>query len=109
MKTGRQANIHGTPLVFDPVAVGATSYRRETSKGRQCRGSKLIVRAAEDMATYRHQGKCCRNRFIGRIIGSEWKYWLPSNQVASRGVDSTGSGFSDPAEVVAKLARKRSK
>lgn len=29
---GREANVNRKPLVFDPVAVGATSYRRETSK-----------------------------------------------------------------------------
>lgn len=30
---GRQANVNRKPLVYDPVAVGATSFRRETSKG----------------------------------------------------------------------------
>lgn len=30
---GRHANINRKPLIFDPVAVGATAFRRETSKG----------------------------------------------------------------------------
>lgn len=30
---GRHANVNRKPLVFDPVAVGATGFRRETSKG----------------------------------------------------------------------------
>lgn len=30
---GRLANVNRKPLVYDPVAVGATSFRRETSKG----------------------------------------------------------------------------
>lgn len=33
MVAGREANVNRKPVVFDPVAVGATSYRRETSKG----------------------------------------------------------------------------
>lgn len=30
---GREANVNRKPLVFDPVAVGATSFRRTVSKG----------------------------------------------------------------------------
>lgn len=30
---GREANVNKKPLVFDPVAIGATSFRRTTSKG----------------------------------------------------------------------------
>lgn len=29
---GREANVNRKPLVFDPVAVGATAFRRETSQ-----------------------------------------------------------------------------
>jgi hypothetical protein len=29
---GREANVNKKPLVFDPVAIGATSFRREVSK-----------------------------------------------------------------------------
>ena len=32
---GREANVNRKPLVFDPVAVGATAFRRETSQ-RTC-------------------------------------------------------------------------
>jgi hypothetical protein len=31
---GQEANKNRKPLIFDPVAVGATSYRRETAKGQ---------------------------------------------------------------------------
>lgn len=34
---GRCANLNGKPVVFDPVAVGATAFRKETSRG----GSKF--------------------------------------------------------------------
>ena len=30
---GKAANINKKPIVFDPVAVGATAFRRQTSKG----------------------------------------------------------------------------
>lgn len=31
---GREANVNKKPLVFDPVAIGATSFRRQVSKGK---------------------------------------------------------------------------
>lgn len=31
---GRQANINRKPIIFDPVAIGATPYRQETSVGK---------------------------------------------------------------------------
>lgn len=30
---GQEANKNLKPVIFDPVAVGATSYRRDTAKG----------------------------------------------------------------------------
>ncbi|KAK8853182.1 hydroxyethylthiazole kinase [Kwoniella newhampshirensis] len=82
---GRQANVNRKPIVFDPVAIGATSYRRETSVDLLSHWQPTIIKgnAAE--------------------IGAMAK----STEVASRGVDSVGSGFSDPGAVVKALARKR--
>ena len=34
LMSGHEANINCKPVVFDPVAVGATSFRSETSKGK---------------------------------------------------------------------------
>jgi thiamine-phosphate diphosphorylase/hydroxyethylthiazole kinase len=31
---GQAANINRKPIVFDPVAVGATTYRKDTAKGK---------------------------------------------------------------------------
>lgn len=31
---GRQANVNRKPIVFDPVAIGATPYRQEASVGK---------------------------------------------------------------------------
>jgi hypothetical protein len=30
---GKAANVNRKPLIFDPVAVGATAYRKDTAKG----------------------------------------------------------------------------
>lgn len=46
MVAGREANVNRKPVVFDPVAVGATSYRRETSKGEP--GLELRDRSCAD-------------------------------------------------------------
>lgn len=35
---GRQANVNRKPIVFDPVAIGATPYRQETSVGKSLPG-----------------------------------------------------------------------
>ncbi|WVR00279.1 hydroxyethylthiazole kinase [Kwoniella sp. CBS 9459] len=82
---GRQANVNRKPLIFDPVAIGATSYRREISEELLAHWQPTIIKgnAAE--------------------IGAMAK----STEVASRGVDSVGSGFADPGAVVKALARKR--
>ncbi|GFZ48720.1 hypothetical protein JCM24511_06469 [Saitozyma sp. JCM 24511] len=82
---GRQANVNRKPLVFDPVAVGATAYRREASRELLSHWQPTVIKgnAAE----------------IGALA--------ESNEVLSRGVDSVGSGFTDPAKVVKALAQKR--
>ncbi|WRT70239.1 hydroxyethylthiazole kinase [Kwoniella shivajii] len=82
---GRQANVNRKPLVFDPVAVGATSYRRETAAELLAHWQPTIIKgnAAE----------------IGAMA--------ESTEVMSRGVDAAGSGFKDPGSVVKALARKR--
>ncbi|WWC64578.1 hydroxyethylthiazole kinase [Kwoniella dejecticola CBS 10117] len=82
---GRQANVNRKPLIFDPVAVGATSFRRENAAELLAHWQPTIIKgnAAE----------------IGALA--------ESTEVASRGVDAAGSGFKDPAAVVKALARKR--
>ncbi|WVW86150.1 hydroxyethylthiazole kinase [Kwoniella bestiolae CBS 10118] len=82
---GRQANVNRKPLVFDPVAVGATSYRRETAEELLAHWQPTIIKgnAAE----------------IGAMA--------ESTEVASRGVDAAGAGFKDPGAIVRALAKKR--
>ena len=56
---GREANVNKKPLVFDPVAIGATSFRRQVSKGEyhDVRGAH-DYRIAFTLATDCYQGQC---------------------------------------------------
>jgi thiamine-phosphate diphosphorylase/hydroxyethylthiazole kinase len=40
---GREANVNKKPLVFDPVAIGATSFRRQVSKGKSKTFEVLMI------------------------------------------------------------------
>ncbi|EAL19255.1 hypothetical protein CNBH3540 [Cryptococcus deneoformans B-3501A] len=82
---GRQANINRKPIIFDPVAIGATPYRQETSVELLSHWQPTIIK-----------GNAGEIGFMAR-----------STEVASRGVDSVGSGFSRPGAVVKALARKQ--
>jgi thiamine-phosphate diphosphorylase/hydroxyethylthiazole kinase len=54
---GREANVNKKPLVFDPVAIGATSFRRQVSKGEfQGVGGAHDYRIAFTLATDCYQG-----------------------------------------------------
>jgi hypothetical protein len=56
---GREANVNKKPLVFDPVAIGATSFRRQVSKGKcQVVWGAHDCRIAFTLATDRYQGQC---------------------------------------------------
>ncbi|KDQ57589.1 hypothetical protein JAAARDRAFT_207093 [Jaapia argillacea MUCL 33604] len=81
---GHYANLNQKPVVFDPVGVGATAYRRTTANELLNRWQPTIIKgnAAE----------------IGSIANSV--------EVQAKGVDSTGSGFKDPISVVRELAKK---
>jgi thiamine-phosphate diphosphorylase/hydroxyethylthiazole kinase len=82
---GRHANYNSKPLVFDPVAVGATSFRRETSRELLAAWQPTVIKGnAAEIAALAER-----------------------SDVVSRGVDSVGAGFKDPAEVVRTLARRR--
>ncbi|KAG8764212.1 hypothetical protein FRC12_008235 [Ceratobasidium sp. 428] len=81
---GQAANKNKKPVVFDPVGVGATAFRRETASELLNTWQASIIKgnAAE----------------IGAILGS--------SEVAARGVDSVGPGFTDPASIVRTLAKR---
>lgn len=82
---GREANVNRKPVVYDPVAVGATAFRRTTSKELLSHWQPTVIKGnpAE----------------IGALA--------ESTEVASRGVDAVGGGFANPGQVVKVLARRK--
>ncbi|KAM0791701.1 hypothetical protein ACM66B_003973 [Microbotryomycetes sp. NB124-2] len=84
LTAGLAANRNDKPIVFDPVGVGATSYRKQ---------------AASELSSNVHMSIIKGNAGeIGSLAGS--------TEVKSRGVDSVGSGFKDPVTVVETLAKR---
>ncbi|GAA5825210.1 hypothetical protein JCM11251_006145 [Rhodosporidiobolus azoricus] len=81
---GEAANREGKPVVFDPVGVGATEYRKKSASDllNACHVSIIKGNAGE----------------IGALAGL--------TEVQARGVDSVGKGFKDPATVVKTLAAR---
>ncbi|KAG8683704.1 hypothetical protein FRC08_014126, partial [Ceratobasidium sp. 394] len=84
VRLGRAANRNKKPVVFDPVGVGATAFRRATANELLNTWQATIIKG--------NAGE------IGAILGS--------SEVAARGVDSVGPGFSDPANIVRTLAKR---
>ncbi|KAF9462272.1 thiamine biosynthetic bifunctional enzyme [Collybia nuda] len=81
---GYHANMNKKPVVFDPVGVGASAFRKETVKDLLNTWQASVIKGnAGELAS---------------IAGS--------TEVASKGVDSVGSGFSDPSSFVRALAKK---
>ncbi|KAF8606267.1 Hydroxyethylthiazole kinase [Ceratobasidium sp. AG-I] len=81
---GRAANANKKPVVFDPVGIGATHFRRTTANELLNTWQVSIIKG--------NAGE------IGAILGSA--------EVSARGVDSVGPGFSDPATIVRTLAKR---
>ncbi|KAM6501982.1 thiamine biosynthetic bifunctional enzyme Thi4 [Amanita muscaria] len=83
IKAGYFANANRKPIVFDPVGVGASQFRKETVK--------------ELLDTFQ----------VSAIKGNagELSVLAESNEVSSKGVDSVG-GFQDPVSFVRELAKK---
>ncbi|KAF9227454.1 thiamine biosynthetic bifunctional enzyme [Gyrodon lividus] len=82
--SGQFVNEAKKPVIFDPVGVGATQFRRKTA-------TELL------------------NSWQASVIkgnAGELAALADSKEVRARGVDSVGSGFSDPATFVRNLAKK---
>ncbi|KAL5523852.1 hypothetical protein ACEPAG_8025 [Sanghuangporus baumii] len=84
LEAGKWVNARKNPIVFDPVAVGATKFRYET--------------AQELLNTWQASVIKGNPAEIGTLANSD--------EVKSRGVDSAGSGFANPAPMLRELARK---
>ncbi|OCH93095.1 TMP-TENI-domain-containing protein, partial [Obba rivulosa] len=84
LAAGRHANSKKKPIVFDPVGVGATKYRRESANTLLNTWQATVIKGnAGELAA----------------LGN-------SSEVQAKGVDSVGQGFADPAAFVRNLACK---
>ncbi|KAF8928872.1 hypothetical protein BGZ58_009321, partial [Dissophora ornata] len=89
LEAGKYANAQSKPVVFDPVGAGATSLREATT----CR---ILNNVHVDII----KGNAGEISTIAKIIGCD------TESIAMRGVDSIGSGFSNPAAVVQAVAKR---
>ncbi|KAF8070002.1 thiamine biosynthetic bifunctional enzyme Thi4 [Lyophyllum atratum] len=81
---GYSANANKKPLVFDPVGIGASAFRKETVKDLLNTFQASVIKGnAGELATLAN-----------------------SQEVLTKGVDSVGSGFKDPVGFVRTLAKK---
>ncbi|KAJ1935495.1 thiamine biosynthetic bifunctional enzyme, partial [Linderina macrospora] len=80
----KQANLRNTPVILDPVAVGATTYR-----------SQIVKQFLKEFGIHVIKGNAGE---IAALVGSD--------EMQLRGVDAVGSGFKDPAGVVRALSLK---
>ncbi|KZT11068.1 Hydroxyethylthiazole kinase [Laetiporus sulphureus 93-53] len=81
---GRHANINRKPIVFDPVGVGSSRYRRTSADTLLNTWQATVIKGnAGELASLAN-----------------------SQEVQSKGVDSVGTGFKDPVNFVRDLARK---
>ncbi|KAF9071660.1 thiamine biosynthetic bifunctional enzyme Thi4 [Rhodocollybia butyracea] len=82
MEAGTFANAQKKPIVFDPVGIGASEFRKNAvSQLLNTWQASVIKGNAAELAT---------------LAGS--------NEVQAKGVDSTGSGFKDPVSFVRNLS-----
>jgi len=84
LKAGHFGNANKKPVVFDPVGVGASAFRRETVNDLLNMWQASVIKG--------NAGE------LAALAGS--------TEVESKGVDSVGSGFNDPVTFVRNMARK---
>ncbi|KAJ2663011.1 thiamine biosynthetic bifunctional enzyme [Coemansia sp. RSA 1200] len=80
----REARLHNTPIVLDPVGVGATASRRD-----------FVSELLRDYGAHVIKGNAGE---IAALVGSA--------EMRMRGVDAVGVGFEDPTRVVRDLSRR---
>ncbi|KAF8977745.1 hypothetical protein BGZ46_007153 [Entomortierella lignicola] len=89
IEAGKYANAQSKPITFDPVGAGATILRENTTR-----------RILNSMHVDIIKGNAGEISTIAKIVGCN------SENIAMRGVDSLGDGFSNPAAVVQTLAKR---
>ncbi|OSX66223.1 hypothetical protein POSPLADRAFT_1132039 [Postia placenta MAD-698-R-SB12] len=84
IEAGKHANINRKPVVFDPVGVGASQYRRSSANSLLNTWQATVIKGnAGELAAIAN-----------------------SQEVRAKGVDSVGQGFKNPALFVRDLARR---
>ncbi|PPQ63739.1 hypothetical protein CVT24_004248 [Panaeolus cyanescens] len=81
---GESANKYQKPIVFDPVGVGASAFRKANVNTLLNHWQASVIKAN----------------------AGEIAVLAENSEVLSKGVDSVGSGFRDPALVVKSLAKR---
>ncbi|KAI1291637.1 hypothetical protein EDD11_008838 [Mortierella claussenii] len=89
LEAGKHANAQSKPVIFDPVGAGATSFREATTR-------RILNHVHVDII----KGNAGEISTIAKIVGCD------TESIAMRGVDSLGSGFSNPAAVVQAVAKR---
>lgn len=96
LKAGHHANLLHKPVVFDPVGAGASELRRAATKS-------ILNTIHVDII----KGNAGEIAAIADI--TEYDYDKNEDEVQSKGVDSIGKGFRNPAQIVREIARRESK
>lgn len=95
LKAGHHANVLHKPVVFDPVGAGASELRRAATKS-------ILNTIHVDII----KGNAGEIAAIADITGYE--YGKNGDEVQSKGVDSVGKGFHNPAQIVQEIAKRES-
>lgn len=100
---GKAANRNNKPIIYDPVGIGATYFRRKANNGELFKRNHMSASLFFlDLFNAVHMSVIKGNAGeIGALLGSD--------EVKSRGVDSAGGVFKDPGYAVRSLARTESK
>lgn len=99
---GLFANSAKKPVVFDPVGVGATEFRRKVAAELLNTWQPSVIKGnAGELASLAGSAEVSLVS-VGFVVQSDA---FPEAQ--SKGVDSVGGGFADPATFVRDLARKQ--
>ncbi|TRM69280.1 thiamine phosphate synthase superfamily [Schizophyllum amplum] len=107
---GPAANLARTPLVFDPVGVGATAFRKRTTQGL-LDGFQCVLDCERGVWISVLKGNAGELAAVAGLqtstptgIESGLKPIPGAEEVRAKGVDTAGPGFTDPAGFVRALA-----
>ncbi|PIL34226.1 hypothetical protein GSI_03937 [Ganoderma sinense ZZ0214-1] len=112
LAAGFNYNLNRKPVVFDPVGVGATTYRRTSAAALLNAWQATVIKGnSGELAALANSTEVPPDLPIGVAVRAlPLTYASPPSilraQVQAKGVDSVGAGFADPVSFVRNLARK---